>query len=207
MGDCGTCTLVLMSQPLQFWFRTPWTLAQTLWHIRLRVGLEPWARVVLQDAHGAPTVCAARPRLGLGPCHSSVRLFVQPNVARAAVPAGARVLRAGGASDLCRCGRGDECFVPLHVTSDPMTVSIPECDPEKLDAQLRTWFGLTADAEVSWPAGCGSRGVPEQKRQTQVLFPVVHDEQMTLFEGHPKERVMVKGPLAHGGHYSVVVRT
>jgi hypothetical protein len=58
-----------------------------------------------------------------------------------------------------------------------------------------------------WPAGCGSRGVPEQKRQTQVLFPVVHDEQMTLFEGHPKERVIIKGPLAHGGHYSVVVRT
>lgn len=35
----------------------------------------------------------------------------------------------------------------------------------------------------------------------------MHDEQMTLFEGHPGERVTVKGPLAHGGHYSVVVRT
>lgn len=164
MEDFGTCTVVLMSEPLQFWFRTPWTLAQTLWHIRDRVGLEPWARVVLQDARGAPTVCAASPRLGLGPCHSSVRLFVQPNVARAAVPAGDRVLRACGSSDLCRCGKGDECFVPLHVTSDPMTVSIPERDPDKLDAQLRTWFGLTADAEVSWAAECGSRSVLGQKK-------------------------------------------
>ncbi len=149
MGDSGTCKLVLMSEPLQFWFRTPWTLAQTLRHIRDRVGLEPWAHIQLQDAHGAPTDCAARPRLGLGPCHSSVRLFVQPNVARAAVPAGGRVLRAREPSDLCRCGKGDECFVPLHVTSDPITMSLPECGPDKLHAQLRTWFGLTADAEVS----------------------------------------------------------